>query len=190
MILLHNIFIYVSNTETFLLVLVGHRSLKVSCVVYFELKNINRKKNFVKIRSYLCNGFVMFFFKLKIMEEILISFLFSLHVSSLIQSTTSRSAFFSGKTNTNLTYSDSIDHKSAFLGLQYKHTMKSEVLPRFELGSLDSKSKVLTVTPKNRRAGKNHYFKHSKVLDNDRVREVYLEDDKLYKLYLLRNNKK
>ena len=50
--------------------------------------------------------------------------------------------------------------------------MKGEVLPRFELGSLDSKSKVLTVTPQNRRAGKNHYFKHSKLLDNDRVCEV------------------
>ena len=35
--------------------------LKVACLVYFELKNINRNKNFVKILSYLCNGFVMFF---------------------------------------------------------------------------------------------------------------------------------
>ena len=35
--------------------------LKVACFVYFELKNINRKKNFVKISSHLCNGFVMFF---------------------------------------------------------------------------------------------------------------------------------
>ena len=35
--------------------------LKVACLVYFELKNINRHKNFVKILSYLCNGFVMFF---------------------------------------------------------------------------------------------------------------------------------
>ena len=35
--------------------------LKLASVVYFELKNINRKKNFVKILSYLCNGFVMFF---------------------------------------------------------------------------------------------------------------------------------
>ena len=35
--------------------------LKVACLVYFELKNINRKKNLVKISSYLCNGFVMFF---------------------------------------------------------------------------------------------------------------------------------
>ena len=35
--------------------------LKLASVVYFELKNINRNKNFVKILSYLCNGFVMFF---------------------------------------------------------------------------------------------------------------------------------
>ena len=35
--------------------------LKLASVVYFELKNINRKKNFVKILSYLCNGFVMSF---------------------------------------------------------------------------------------------------------------------------------
>ena len=35
--------------------------LKIACLVYFELKNINRNKNFVKILSYLCNGFVMFF---------------------------------------------------------------------------------------------------------------------------------
>ena len=35
--------------------------LKVACLVYFELKNINRHKNFVKILCYLCNGFVMFF---------------------------------------------------------------------------------------------------------------------------------
>ena len=35
--------------------------LKLESVVYFELKNINRNKNFVNILSYLCNGFVMFF---------------------------------------------------------------------------------------------------------------------------------
>ena len=106
------------------------------------------------------------------MKERLISFLFSVHVSSLIPDTTSRSMVFSGKTNTYLTYSDSVDHKSAFLGLLHKHTMKEEVLPRFEPRSFNSKSEVLTVTPKNRRAGKNHYFKHSKLLDNDRVCEV------------------
>ena len=127
--------------------------LKVACVVYFELKNINR-------------------IKLKIVKERLILFLFSVHVSSLIPGTTSRSMVFSGKTNTYLTYSDSLDHKSAFLGLLHKDAKKGEVLPRFELGSLDSKSKVLTVTPQNRRVGKNHYFKHSKLLDNDRVCEV------------------
>ena len=36
-------------------------TLKIACVVYFELKNIKRNKNFVKIRSSLCNGFVYFF---------------------------------------------------------------------------------------------------------------------------------
>ena len=106
------------------------------------------------------------------MKERLISFLFSVYVNSLIRGTTSRSMVFSGKTNTYLTYSDSVDHKSAFLGLLHKHTMKGEAMPRFELGSLDSKSKVLTVTPQSRRAGKNHYFKHSKLLDNGRVCEV------------------
>ena len=130
------------------------------------------------------------FFKLKIMKERLISFLFSVLVSSLVPGTTSRSMVFSKRNNTYLKYSDSVDHKSAFLGLLHKHTMKGEVLPRFELGSLDSKSKVLTVTPQNRRAAKKHYFKHSKLLDNDRVFEVKLEDDKLYKLCFLRNNKK
>ena len=79
---------------------------------------------------------------------------------------------FSGKTNTYLTYSDSVDHKSFFYDFCINIPVKGEVLPRFELGSLDSKSKVLTVTPQNRRAGKNHYFKHSKLLDNDRVCEV------------------
>lgn len=35
---------------------------------------------------------------------------------------------------------------------------KNEVLPRFELGSLDSKSKVLTITPQDRRWGGEHYL--------------------------------
>ena len=34
--------------------------LKVACAVSFEVKNINGNIN-VKIRSYLCNGFFMFF---------------------------------------------------------------------------------------------------------------------------------
>ena len=35
--------------------------LKLASVVYFEQKNINRKKKFVKILSYLCNGSVIVF---------------------------------------------------------------------------------------------------------------------------------
>ena len=71
---------------------------------------------------------------------------------------------FLRKKNTNLTYSDSVVQKIAFVQLLHKHTMRGEVLPRFELGSLDSKSKVQAVTPQNLRDGNNHYFKHAKLL--------------------------
>ena len=146
--------------------------LKVACVVYFELKNINRNKNFVKITSYLCNGFVMFFLIEDYEGKTNYRSFFPCMSAPLSLVRHPGVCSFSGKTNTYLTYSDSVDHKSAFLGLLHKHTMKGKVLPRFELGYSDSNSKVLTVSPQNRRAGKNHYFKHAKVLDNDRVCEV------------------
>ena len=90
--------------------------LKLASVVYFELKNINRNKNFVKILSYLCNGFVMFFL-IEDYEGKTNFVPISVYVNSLIRGTTSRSMVFSGKTNTYLTYSDSVDHKSFFLRL-------------------------------------------------------------------------
>ena len=90
--------------------------LKVACLVYFELKNINRKKNFVKILSYLCNGFVMFFLIEDYEGKTNFVPIFRLCQFPYPRYDIQEYGFFR-KTNTYLTYSDSVDYKSFFLRL-------------------------------------------------------------------------
>ena len=50
-------------------------------------------------------------------------------------------------TGENVSRNDYTIIKLRFLTMYFKRTQNYKVLPRFELGSLDSESKVLTITP-------------------------------------------